>query len=396
MSTRIHSCSARSHFIGQINPLEWLEAQTLFPKVYWKGKDGIELAAVGSMLTLNEFPTCDGIFFGGCAFFQEKFGHARGHGHEKREGGIWEEFPSTLFFQPKAILKEGVLTVFSSDNLEEYLVKKKRMPKLVSRKETPSYERWRENLMRCLQEKDLEKVVLARQVSLEFEDEIDPFLLVDKLRENAKNATVFALQLSPFSTFLGATPETFYQRDKGRLTTHALAGTRKRGVSSEEDERLRKELLTSDKESREFQYVKQFLSKQLSSLCDECEEHPVQIAQNSTLQHLVCNFSGELKNAISDREIFKALHPTPAVGGTPREKALDLISQLEDFERGWYASPIGWMSQEKAEFAVGIRSALIRKNEMHLFSGTGIVKGSIPEEEWEELEAKLKLFIEMF
>ncbi len=176
------------------------------------------------------------------------------------------------------------------------------------------------------------------------------------------------------------------------MATHALAGTRKRGASSEEDERLRKELLTSDKEKREFQFVRQFLKEQLSSLCDDFEEHPVQIAQNSTLQHLVCNFSGKLKSSISDREIFHALHPTPAVGGTPRKKALDLISQLEDFERGWYASPIGWMSREKAEFAVGIRSALIRKNEMHLFSGTGIVKGSTPEEEWAELEAKINLF----
>ncbi len=146
------------------------------------------------------------MFFGGCAFGKGRSRKAEGRSEER---GIWEEFPSTLFFHPQAILKEGMLTVFSSENLEEYLAPKKRMPKLVSRKETPSYERWKENLMHCLREKDLEKIVLARQVSLQFEEDLDPFLLLQKLRERAKNATVFALQLSPTSTFLGATPETF-------------------------------------------------------------------------------------------------------------------------------------------------------------------------------------------
>ncbi len=422
MSSLIHSCSVRSRFIELTSPpLEWLEAQTLFPKVYWRAKDGCEIAAVGALFTFDEIPALEEgderIVFGGCEFGKGRRQNAEGrseekeeerrekigHGQGKREGSVWQEFPRKLFFQPRAVLKEGRLTVFSRDESEEFepslLVKKRERstgPRLLHREEVPNFEVWKENLLRCLKEQELEKLVLARQVSLQFEEELDPFWVLRRLRENARNATLFAMQLSPERTFLGATPETFYQREGRTLNTHALAGTRRRGATVQEDERLKKELLASEKEKREFQYVQKFLSKELSSLCETLQEHPVEIAQNATLQHLVSRFTGKLKTSVSDQEIFRALHPTPAVGGTPRQKALTLISELETFDRGWYASPLGWMSRERAEFVVAIRSALIAKKQMHLFSGTGIVEGSNPEEEWAELEAKIKLFTSMF
>jgi menaquinone-specific isochorismate synthase len=94
--------------------------------------------------------------------------------------------------------------------------------------------------------------------------------------------------------------------------------------------------------------------------------------------------------------VLRALHPTPAVGGYPRGEALEEIQALEPFDRGWYAGPVGWIGAGGAEFAVGIRSGLVRGNRLTLFSGAGIVAGSVPESEWAEIEQKIGDFTRMF
>ncbi|NBB72314.1 MAG: isochorismate synthase, partial [Bacteroidetes bacterium] len=87
-----------------------------------------------------------------------------------------------------------------------------------------------------------------------------------------------------------------------------------------------------------------------------------------------------------------ALHPTPAIGGVPTEDALQAIRAQEPFARGWYAGPVGWIGPDAAEFAVAIRSGLIRDNTLALYSGAGIVDGSAPDSEWEEIEQKISDF----
>jgi menaquinone-specific isochorismate synthase len=99
---------------------------------------------------------------------------------------------------------------------------------------------------------------------------------------------------------------------------------------------------------------------------------------------------------VTDAEVLLALHPTPAVGGYPRREALEEIRALEPFDRGWYAGPVGWIGAEGSEFAVGIRSGLVRGNSLALFSGAGIVAGSVPEDEWAEIEQKIGGFVRVF
>jgi menaquinone-specific isochorismate synthase len=110
------------------------------------------------------------------------------------------------------------------------------------------------------------------------------------------------------------------------------------------------------------------------------------------VQHLYNRFSGTLKPQVTDRDLLQALHPTPAMGGFPREKALAFLEKRECFDRGWYAAPLGWISPDRADFVVGIRSALVLGNDLHVFAGGGIVQGSIPQQEWEELEHKISPF----
>ena len=97
-----------------------------------------------------------------------------------------------------------------------------------------------------------------------------------------------------------------------------------------------------------------------------------------------------MREGIKDSDLLPAFHPTPAVSGAPDAEARALIRELEPFDRGWYAGPVGWISHSQAEFAVGIRSGLLSRRILRIFTGAGIVEGSVPEEEWREIEDKLQ------
>jgi menaquinone-specific isochorismate synthase len=119
----------------------------------------------------------------------------------------------------------------------------------------------------------------------------------------------------------------------------------------------------------------------------------VELVKLPHIQHILRTIEGDLGGGESDLEILRALHPTPAVGGYPADLALNAIKELEPFERGWYAGPVGWVGPDAAEFAVAIRSGLVSGNTLSLYSGAGIVPGSRPEAEWDEIENKTRTFL---
>jgi menaquinone-specific isochorismate synthase len=114
------------------------------------------------------------------------------------------------------------------------------------------------------------------------------------------------------------------------------------------------------------------------------------------VQHLHREYQGSLKPEVSDREILETLHPTPAVAGYPRLNSIKYIYELEGFDRGWYAGPIGWIGKETSQFAVAIRSALLKGKHLTVFAGAGIVAGSDSEKEWQEIENKILNFTKIF
>ena len=95
-------------------------------------------------------------------------------------------------------------------------------------------------------------------------------------------------------------------------------------------------------------------------------------------------------------DVINGLHPTPAVGGTPQQQALNLISELEPFSREWYAGPVGMLSHRASRIVVAIRSGIVKKNQVTLFSGAGITSESRPDREWDELNLKLMGFMKVF
>lgn len=253
-----------------------------------------------------------------------------------------------------------------------------------------------EKALALIRRSELEKVVLARTCTLELAEAPDPFALTAALKQKAQGAFVFCVQ-SDTEAFLGATPERLFVRNQRQILSEAIAGTRRRGKTSSEDTKLGKQLLKSEKDLREFSPVQIYLQNALSPLCVAPPSFtPISIHQTQNVQHLYSRCSGRLKETVTDEEILLHLHPTPALCGTPKNKAYSVIRELEPFERGLYGGAIGWTTPEASEWIVGIRSCLIRGRTATLFSGTGIVEGSDPEEEWDELNQKLKLYEGIF
>ena len=361
--------------IAPLNLFQWLDAIPIFPKVYWRSKgEEVEIAAVGKIIEFDQPPTDHpGRFFGGRAFSKPQ--------------GIWKGFPESIFFLPAyefVQTKDETIRYSYSSDFPPLSIQPTTNPfSVLSRKDLPDYKEWEKLVADFLNNKTLKKAVLARQSTFKLSNPPAPFHLLSQLAQ--KNATVFGLQISEDQAFIGATPEKLYQRKGRRVFSEAIAGTRPITASSEE-------LLNSEKDKREFQYVKDYIRQALSPLCRSLAEGENKLLTTSTVQHLHCQFQGELKESTTDMQLLDVLHPTPAVNGTPKELAYAYLNKVEPFNRGWYASALGFISEDEADFAVGIRSALIVGSNIHLYAGGGLVEGSVAADEWEEREHKIALF----
>jgi isochorismate synthase EntC len=150
-------------------------------------------------------------------------------------------------------------------------------------------------------------------------------------------------------------------------------------------------LRSSTKDRNEHEFVRTALQSGLAELCDDitADDEP-SILSVSQVHHLHTAVRGKLRAGHSLLELVARLHPTPAVGGQPRDAALRFIREHEQLDRGWYAAPIGWLHRNHGEFAVGLRSALMTGRSASLFAGCGIVADSIPGEEYTESLLKLR------
>jgi menaquinone-specific isochorismate synthase len=234
-------------------------------------------------------------------------------------------------------------------------------------------------------------------VEFGFDGDLDPTLLLESLKAATPGGFHFYAEPEDGAAFIGASPERLYRRDGRSVESEAVAGTRPRGVSSEDDDGLRDDLLHSAKDLSEHSYVRTGIQESLAPLCEELQmDQDISDMKLARGRHLRSNVRGTLREGVTDAGLLDALHPTPAVGGYPRGGAMEEIRALEPFDRGWYAGPVGWIGADASEFAVGIRSGLVRGRTLALFSGAGIVAGSVPDQEWAEIEQKIGDFTGTF
>ena len=238
---------------------------------------------------------------------------------------------------------------------------------------------------------DLRKVVLARELVVTTDRPIDRRGVLRRLA-----AAFPGCSLAAVDGFVCASPETLVARHDDVVRSHPLAGTAPRGGDPTADARLAAGLLASAKDRAEHQVTIDFVHEALLPWCsfldEEAEPSVVGVAN---VQHLGTLVEGRLSDPVpSVLELVEALHPTPAVGGDPREAAFALIARLEPGDRGRYAGPVGWVDGGgNGRWAVGIRSAELNGTEARLWAGVGIVADSDPTAELEETRAKAQAML---
>lgn len=265
----------------------------------------------------------------------------------------------------------------------------------------PNYKEWETSVNRSvdfIDKQKFQKIVLARQVSVSYKSKQSAVRFISRLREQYPNCSCFLIRQSKDHTFLGATPEKLASFKNGELFTEALAGSIQRGQTPEEDSALAQNLSFSSKNQKEHQFVVRDIEQRLKSLAHTVyrEEQP-KVKKLSNVQHLYTPIRADLKPGVNVMSVLQQLHPTPAVGGYPWEEAAPHIKEFENFDRGWYAGPIGWLNGSgNGEFAVAIRSGLLNGTHAHFFAGCGIVADSDAQSEWEETNLKLRPMLSAF
>ncbi|WP_044304298.1 isochorismate synthase, partial [Richelia intracellularis] len=241
---------------------------------------------------------------------------------------------------------------------------------------------------------ELRKIVLANALDVISTNNFDLIKSLDQLRITHPNCYIFSISNGKGQNFIGASPERLICISENKLITDALAGSAPRGKTPIEDTAYANSLIHSDKERHEHNLVVDFISRSLSELGLLPQIMSPRLRKLSNIQHLWTPISAIIPPNIHPLKILAQLHPTPAVAGTLPDIACTEIRRYESFERGLYASPLGWLDAEgNCEFIVGIRSALIDGNYARLYAGAGIVAGSDPNKELAEIQLKLQALL---
>ncbi len=383
-----------------------LRVQTAGPERFAAARDAIEncfrdIAPPAVALEANRTPPALR-FFGGAAFVPGRDG-----------SGCWESFGDATFVLPKWTYVDhgthawlGVVVEAAgpfaevAERADELLTVARRAsgprpgaaPAVPTAqlecRESTSEEEWGEHIASIqsgIRSGAYEKVVAARRSTLRLSPAPEPAVVLERLDELAPACTRFALRIGT-RTFVGASPERLVRRAGRIVETEAIAGSIPRSAPD-----AGATLLASRKDLSEHQYVVRAIRSALEPLAETLEVAPSpEIRELRHVLHLRTPIRATLKDDVHVLELTDRLHPTPAVGGVPTNQALDWIVAQESAERGWYASPVGWVDERgDGEMVVALRSALINGDRVHLYAGAGIVDESDAGAEYAETEIKL-------
>lgn len=400
-------------------PLAWLAGRAEGKLCYWADRDGLEETAAAGVLVEVSGPTTSG-----AAQWMERItAHLEGADEGVRfYGGTrfdaqapaapeWRTLGAYRFVVPRfeSVRRDGRTLLACNfrpaerDRLPALLADLQRPPEPVSARtpvplrrdaDAPDRAGWEALVRKALAAIDdptdpLRKVVVARRTGATTAAPITPGALLAAMSRADDRSFRFLVQPRPGTAFVCVTPERLFSLSGRTVHTEAIAGTRRRGASAQDDQRLRHELTASAKDVLEHRIVHDAIARALTGLCTDTAAGETTVLLLPALQHLMSRLSGELAPGAGVADLLDALHPTPAVGGEPAEAARRFLARHEPFDRGWYAAPVGWVGQGEASFAVAIRSALIGGGAVSLYTGNGLVTGSSPDAEWAELEAKV-------
>jgi menaquinone-specific isochorismate synthase len=334
----------------------------------------------------------------------------------KKKTQLWSKYADSLFHIPKYMLTVVNGQTFLTTNivctpnddfsLFEKVIRERvqllhsleygldrSMAKLVLTKEI-SASQWKQSVddvVEDLKKGPLKKVVLARELRLYFDNPIKAELILENLYNQQRDSFIFVFE-SNGDCFIGATPERLVKKQGNDVFSTCLAGSIKRGKNDSEDEILGKTLLNDEKNLIEHGFVVEMIKEALEESCEEIilPAKP-QLMRIRDIQHLYTPVIGKCQKDASLLLLVERLHPTPALGGLPKQEAVEKIRQVEELDRGLYAAPLGWVDYRgNGEFSVSIRSGLIQGKEASLFAGCGVVANSNSESEYLETSLKFR------
>lgn len=407
-NSRLYYLAKQEKEIPKLDLFSQLTQVPDYPKVYWSHRDNEEKRiAYGRILGSYRIPSikCREIIKG--QPFDPRFYGGRSFETRPRRNNLFESFKRQYFFLPKyEIIQKG-----NRYTLCSYLISQRPIENLhfespclfldpleskiefnlLHSEHKPSYALWEKtihHLIKEIQNKKLDKVVVARQTEIKLDRNVNPYLVLKNIQNSFAKSSFFCFEFKKGAAFLGATPECLYTRKNRYIKTEAIAGT----APTKEKHNL----LSSSKELNEFSFVPDFLSSKLRKISTSLTKTDNKTIDIGYLKHLYSEFEAELLPEVEDENIIASLFPSPALSGFPQREAIEKIKEIEGVDRHWYASPVGWISEHSAELIIAIRSCLISKEKVHLFVGNGIVDGSTPQREWDELNTKMTPFLSLF
>ncbi|WP_125709988.1 isochorismate synthase [Companilactobacillus zhongbaensis] len=242
----------------------------------------------------------------------------------------------------------------------------------------------------------LQKVVLGRFKKGLITGTIDPVLALKALRSLNKTTYHFFIKFRE-QMFISSTPERLFKLTGKQLSTAAVAGTIRRGSDNNEDNQLALELFKDSKNRQEHEIVVKQITDKITPLAEDIHQDDMpMILKNQTVQHLYTPITATLKNTVDVFSLIEQMHPTPALGGLPKEAAMSIIQEEESQSRGLFGAPIGYISFDgDSEMIVGIRSLYLNQATVLMFAGAGIMPDSIGKSEQEETELKFQPMIQL-
>ncbi|MDK7114193.1 isochorismate synthase [Staphylococcus pettenkoferi] len=325
-----------------------------------------------------------------------------------KSGDEWRQFGINHFILPEILstMEDGVTYVTYTVPREEFDIERFKAivqrlterpessiepPKDITRIEDIFKDEWRDLVAQTVDELDeTKKIVLARRRLIQFEQPISVTYLLQRALTGEQNSYLFVLE-SEESIFFSQTPEQLIEVEDNVLSTKAVAGTIRRTHDEQLDEENIQAFLNDQKNLNEHQFVVDSILQDIEDYVTEVDyNRKPEILTNDHLYHLYTQIKASLKeNAYI--KLLDRLHPTPALGGYPKDEAVEYIERYEFGTRGLYGAPVGYIDMDDdCEFIVAIRSMLLKQYQAILFAGCGIVCNSDADAEVAETSVKFK------
>lgn len=385
--------------LNNTDPLAWLASQPCFPQFYWQQRDGDEeVAALGARCHFETFDAAQAFLaaqqdatlriWGLNAFDTERSALFLPRLEWRRSGS--EAVLSLTLWSDHSLAEDARAALAFIETLKADSPLYSAPLTCTGERHLPNQAGWNTLITQAtdaIAAGQFEKVVLARASDLQFSSPVSAAAFMAASRRVNLNCYHYFMAFAPDDAFLGSSPERLWRRIHRALRTEALAGTVANHPDEYQAHALGEWLMKDDKNQRENMLVVEDICQRLQDSVNSLDVLPPQIVTLRKVQHIRRCIWTELDEP-DDSRCLHQLQPTAAVAGLPREPARRFIAAHEPFLREWYAGSAGYLSLDQAEFCVALRCARLFGQMVRLYAGAGIVAGSNPDDEWQEITNK--------